>query len=146
MTRLYRCYACVNPSGVPGLDFEGELPVCPNCKLDGSKVRFASYIAIREVIHFDAPFDHPTLRDTMGVGHAACTEKIVIAANSAVRATGVPRAVTCPRCQETDAFRKANEDVRGVVPERDVPVVATTPQGGIEFAKSEAIATDETGS
>jgi hypothetical protein len=134
MKKLYRCYACTNERGIPGLDFEGEKPVCPKCEIDGSNKRFESLIVIREVIHFDAPIDHPTLRYEMGVNHAACDAKISSASNW--KASGDPRAVTCPHCRDTKVFKDAEAgiDTRGVIPERDTVVESATSGGGVKFA------------
>jgi hypothetical protein len=140
MKRLYRCYACLNEKGFAGLDFIGEKPICPNCKIDGQNPRFAEYISIREVVHLDPPVDHPILRHSVGMGHPACDPKIEIAKRTDVRASGDPRAVTCPHCHETSEFKIAMQgiDSRGVIPERDTPIVAVTPSGGVRFETLEA--------
>lgn len=134
MRKLYRCYACANDRGIPGLDFDGDKPVCPKCGIDGSNKRFEQFIVTREVIHFDAPIDHPTLKFEMGVGYAACDQKITVASNW--KASGDPRAVTCPNCRGTEAFKtvEAGLDTRGVIPERDTVVESTTSGGGVKFA------------
>jgi hypothetical protein len=137
--KLLRCYACLNEKGIPGFDFEADDRVCPRCNIDGKNPRFEQFIVTREVVHFDAPVDHPMLKYEMGVGFAACNEKISIATSNNVRFSGDPRAVNCPRCRETDIYKKveAELDTRGVIPERDTVVKSATTGGGIKFAPSE---------
>lgn len=135
MKKLFRCYACKNEKGLPGRDFTAELPVC-ECGIDARLPRFAHLIVTREVIHFDAPFDHPELCHSMGVGYPACDPAKKI--GEQFRASGEPLAVNCPVCIETAAFKKkqADADTRGVVPERDTPILNVEPGGGIVLESS----------
>ena len=102
-------YVCRNhPLPAGGFPFEADKPVCPQCGLNrDEKPEYASYIAEREVIHFDPP--HPVLIDR-GTNRAACSGLPIGGGDPRMGGKflfGTParEAVTCPACRQTDVFK-----------------------------------------
>ena len=110
---LFICRNCLsvpneNGVSVPGLHFDAEHPVCPNCGIDGREVEYSQYVGKCPYVHFDPP--HHVLRDK-GVGKTACDGRKVGAweGDHPIMLSGDREAVTCPKCKQTDVFRS---DVR----------------------------------
>lgn len=122
MANLYRCYNCENAQGLIGYDFTAAAPVCPKCGADGTTLEAAQKIVTRQAVHFDPP--HGVLRDK-GTGKRACDGKPTTGLG--VHSTGVPTAVTCPACRESEAF-KPFADVKTPVPEH-LDMVIDPPSG-----------------
>lgn len=97
---LWLCWNCTNEKGLPGKPFEGDLPVCP-CGVDGRLAEYKPYVVKREVIHYDPPHD---VLKSRGVRKHACDG---VEVGKGPMASGHPAAVTCPKCQATEAYRAA---------------------------------------
>lgn len=116
--KLFRCYVCEGKPGMPGKDFAAEVPVCPDCKIDGRVPKYASYVVALKVIHFDPP--DPVLgklqgRLRRGLNHAACNPALPV---GKCLASGDPAAVNCPACQQTDIYKSELHDA-SINPEDD---------------------------
>lgn len=114
MGKLFRCYNCDGPGGIPGKDFEADRPECPDCGADPPTV------TERAVIHFDPPSG---IRNR-GANDAACSPGIRVGSGQQIHMTGVPSAVTCPACRATRLWRDAAAaaGVPTIPAELDVPV------------------------
>lgn len=126
--RLFNCYNCVSPeTGMPGVKFFAELPVCPTCKLDGREPRFKDRVVQCRIIHFDPP--HPQAIGA-GLNVLACdpTKKIGGLNGVAAMATGEPAVVNCPNCRATDVFKAA------LAAKEDGPDNVKLDQGGLASA------------
>lgn len=128
MMKLYRCYGCDDKKGQPGLDFESDTPVCPNCGADPrSDPRDATIVIELANIHFEPP--HPK-RKGRGCGHLACDPKKSVPCGESTKFTGEPSAVTCKRCRESDVWKQQAGDGEPppIVKEADKPV-SVSPEG-----------------
>lgn len=101
---LYLCRNHPVPGGAP---FEADRPVCPHCGLDrDASPEYRSYIADRELVHFDPP--HPIIADR-GMNRTACSNQPLGGdprnGGKTVIASGDREAVTCPACKMTEAFK-----------------------------------------
>lgn len=102
-----RLFRCVNPKCREGIqhghDFTAEGPVatCPKCGVKSNDPKFGHIIVPLVVIHFNPPSG---VVEGIGAGFAACEPTVPIAG---LRATGVPSVVNCPKCIETEAYKKA---------------------------------------
>lgn len=112
---LYRCMNCTGPKGRPGKDFEGVKEQCPECGA------LPPSIVERACIHFDAPSGIAG----RGANDAACNPGLRIhGGNQNMMMTGVPAAVTCPKCRKTDLWQSAAEamGIPTTPADKDVPV------------------------
>lgn len=125
---LYRCCSCEGPRGMPGKDFEGAGPSCPDCGADPPTVIELA------VIHFDPP-SGIALR---GANDAACNPGLRVF-RSNVMMTGVPASVTCRLCRATDLWRDAMAaaGVPTVPADKDVPLTISLADAKFEPQPSE---------
>lgn len=137
MTQFYRCLKC---STKEPFEFWAEQPVCPQCGLRRDDARLGQFLIPLHVIHFDPP-EIPALMKGKNV--RACEPAVAIQTpldtrNNPTRhgGTGDPRAVTCPQCKETEAFKAALLPPNQPVVYKDKPVCCGL--GPEEFPKSEA--------
>ena len=95
MARLWRCTNC-------GRTFESDRAACETCGIDQAQDgRLAGIVVPIVTLHYDPP--HPKVRNR-GRGHLACDPKRPVAGS---RATGEPSVVNCPRCRETEDWKRA---------------------------------------
>jgi hypothetical protein len=116
---LWRCQNLKCSEDVHGrciFDFEAAKPICPKCGTNG-KTRPGTIIK-RECIHFDEPTDTVVNGVQRGKNTAACTGLPFKG-----MATGEAPCVTCPKCMETLAYKKALAAFSGeVYSEGDFPL------------------------
>lgn len=112
---LFRCYNCDGPKGMPGKDFEAKAAECPACGADPPTVVELA------TIHFDPPSG---IRNR-GANDAACNPGLrILGGNQNTMMTGVPSAVTCPKCKGTQLWKDAAEaaGIPTVPADKDVPL------------------------
>jgi hypothetical protein len=118
----YRCYQCKDPRRRPGVhhEFEGDRPLCPKCG--------AGEPAVLELtpVHFLFGAPDGPIEGKNGLRYrAACEpgrEVLAVHALDQYAATGDPRAVTCPSCMGTPAYKRAAgfvKELRGVMIQGD---------------------------
>lgn len=136
--KLFRCYNCDGPKGMPGRDFEAAKPQCPECGAQGEPT-----IVERATIHFDPPSG---IRNR-GANDAACNPKLRIFGNGPnMMMTGVPEAVTCKACRETQLWKDAAAAGAVTLPEEhDVPVTLHPGDVKVTAGPPEASGIEKTG-
>jgi len=134
---LYRCMNCPGPvRGRAGRDFfaHPEHVVCPDCGADLSHPQTGRLIQELALIHFDPPGElakeFESLRGTVGENVPACDPTIPF---GTAHLSGETRAVTCPRCKATDAFREATG--AELSPKFNIPIQMTA-AGDLQLAEN----------
>lgn len=89
----YRCGQCRG-------EFVAQRPSCAKCGLDPSQdKRHAALFQEMTTIHYDPPSHVPG----MGLGHAACNQKLKTGSNGDAW-TGEKPVVNCEQCKASDLF------------------------------------------
>lgn len=102
--KLFRCYKCNVPFGI---EFMADGPKCPKCSSVG-----APNIVQLTLVHFVAPDPEAPIKYKNGPPqYVACKpgKKNLVGEN--FHATCEVRAVTCPMCVKTEAFKLACLDL-----------------------------------
>lgn len=92
-------YRCTNPV-CKGASWQGEEPVCPECKLDGRLPRFTRFVKVVKTVHWDPPSPVPGV----GKGYFACDPETAIFGDRETAATGDSTVVNCAACRASLAF------------------------------------------
>ena len=108
--KLFRCtrVSCVKKDQGR---FQSEGWACPQCGLPMKDPKLGDKIMRLTMVHFDPPSEWPG----MGLHYRACDPSIGIQVAPAQNGmpnpwhagTGDPRQVSCPKCKDTEAYKKA---------------------------------------
>src|SRR5262249_7695922 len=118
---LYRCLNPACPS--PAREFTADAPVCPGCKVDARVPKFRAVVVPLVTIHFDPPSAVPGI----GLNVLACRPDQPV---NRFRASGSARAVNCPACKRTEAWKKQAEIEADVGDVRPTDMLVTVDGSG----------------
>jgi hypothetical protein len=116
----FRMFRCRNRRCMEGRDLfdfvveKGQPIKCPKCGWDMNHPQLP--LLELDIIHFDQPLDEVNM---IGTGCRACDPSKILQANQGSetvivaghRGTGHPLAVNCPKCKETEAYKRATGEV-----------------------------------
>lgn len=134
LPRLFRCTAC-DPDHEFTADAAGPV-TCPKCgTVKGEGDRTGGLVVPLVRVHYEEA--HPVVgrKHGIGSGEIACNPGQPIAPGTVRSCEG--KAVTCPECRETPAF-KGGARAAVIDPRYDLPVVAVDPVNGLVFAAAPA--------